>query len=381
MRSFAALSLTFREFINASVKTARKVSLLLAFALFWPSFSAAALPTFLHDPAALDDTTLARAAKPALAAKIVTIVDKPAPSPTGDPHDYISYGRYWWPDPAKPDGLPYIRRDGQHNRKQLELGDRARLDTFINTVGTLALAWHRWRRAEDAVRAGEWLRTWLIARETRMKPALDYSQIRLGRDGNRGSAAGVLEGRGLTALVDALRLLHDSPALKAEEEASVRQWFADYYHWLQTAPTARAEQAAANNHGSWFLVQAVVIARYLGKDDEARRLCEEDFARIGRQFRRDGSQPLELARADALGYSHFNLEAQLQLARLARDLGVDLWNYEAPEGGSLKAGVAYVRPYNAAPEKWPHPQNEKLKPGFMDGMLAEAAGLDRGGAR
>ena len=34
------------------------------------------------------------------------------PPPSGDKHDYLSYSRYWWPDPEKNDGLPYIRRDG-----------------------------------------------------------------------------------------------------------------------------------------------------------------------------------------------------------------------------------------------------------------------------
>ena len=33
----------------------------------------------------------------------------------GDKHDYLSFGSYWWPDPDKPDGLPYIRRDGGVN--------------------------------------------------------------------------------------------------------------------------------------------------------------------------------------------------------------------------------------------------------------------------
>lgn len=41
--------------------------------------------------------------------------DKKLPSPGGDPRDFTSCGPYWWPDPARPDGLPYIRRDGQFN--------------------------------------------------------------------------------------------------------------------------------------------------------------------------------------------------------------------------------------------------------------------------
>ena len=33
--------------------------------------------------------------------------------PSGNKNNYASYSRYWWPDPAKADGLPYIRRDGE----------------------------------------------------------------------------------------------------------------------------------------------------------------------------------------------------------------------------------------------------------------------------
>ena len=98
---------------------------------------------------------------------------------------------------------------------------------------------------------------------------------------------------------------------------------------------------------------------------------------ISRQFQGDGRQPLELERADGLGYSVFNLQAHLQLARLARPLGVELWNFEAPDGGSLKKGVAYVRPYEDAPEKWPHKQNEKLKPGFLAPVLREIEALEK----
>ena len=31
---------------------------------------------------------------------------------SGDKHDYMSQARYYWPDPQKPEGLPYWSRDG-----------------------------------------------------------------------------------------------------------------------------------------------------------------------------------------------------------------------------------------------------------------------------
>lgn len=44
-----------------------------------------------------------------------TVVDKLQTPDSGDPHDYMSMGPYWWPDPGRPGGLPYVRRDGRVN--------------------------------------------------------------------------------------------------------------------------------------------------------------------------------------------------------------------------------------------------------------------------
>ena len=45
----------------------------------------------------------------ALAMTPVSVMDKEVTPPSGDKHDYMSQAPYWWPDPAKPDGRPYIR--------------------------------------------------------------------------------------------------------------------------------------------------------------------------------------------------------------------------------------------------------------------------------
>ena len=56
-----------------------------------------------------------------------SVMHKKLTPPSGDKHDYMSFAPYWWPDPSTPDGLPYIRRDGEHNRADQGLrstGDR-----------------------------------------------------------------------------------------------------------------------------------------------------------------------------------------------------------------------------------------------------------------
>jgi hypothetical protein len=341
---------------------------LLSLALF--PVAASALDAWQRTPAEL--AALAAQAPAALKAPVTVVTDKKIVPPSGDSHDYVSYARYWWPDPAKPDGLPYVSRDGQHNREQVARGDRGRIGDFCETIEKLAAAWHVNRDEAAARRAGEWLRAWFITPATRMNPHLEYAQVRLGHKQNRGNPAGLLDSRGFANVIDALRLLDDSPALTPAEKTAVREWFTAFLGWFTSAKIALEERAAKNNHGSWYFAQAIPIARYVGRDDLARTLVAESQALLSRQIQPDGSQPEEIRRVDGLGYSCFNLEAQALVARHAAGLGIDLWNYTAPNGASLRQALDFLRPYNQAPEKWPHRQNEKLPPGFLDELIAEA---------
>src|SRR3954465_11347972 len=69
-----------------------------------------------NDPALQPAVTqLRKEADGFLKLKPPSVLDKPSVAASGDKHDYFTYGPYWWPDPTKPDGLPYIRRDGDVN--------------------------------------------------------------------------------------------------------------------------------------------------------------------------------------------------------------------------------------------------------------------------
>jgi hypothetical protein len=210
-----------------------------------------------------------------------------------------------------------------------------------------------------------------------MRPSLEFAQIRLGHDGNRNIGTGCLDGRGLTSVIDAFGLLQGSPALTPADQAALHAWFSTYFEWLLESPAGMHEHLAANNHGSWYLVQAVAIARFLGQDDIARRLCLEDLGRIAYQIRPDGGQPEELRREDALGYSLFNISAQLELARLALPLGVDLLAFRAPDGASLEKAIAYVQPYDRDPKRWPGSQKNPLRPGYLAPIERALADLQR----
>ena len=317
-------------------------------------------------------------ANAALKENVVTLLDRKNPSATGDPHDYFSYARYLWPNPATPSGLPYIMKDGHVNQAQVDKGDRATLDVMTSTVNALAVGWAVNHNPQYAKKAGDWIRAWFVDPKTRMTPNLEFAQIELGHNNNRGSASGVgiIDGRALPEVADALILLEGSGALTPSENAAAKAWFAEYYQWLETSPQGKSEHAQHNNHGSWFLVQEIALARFVGNDAAARALCEGVKERISLYIEPDGGQPLEYKRVDGLTYSVFSLRAQAQIAKLALPLGIDLWHYQSPRGGSLVKALDFLRPYNQAPEKWPYSQKAKMAPGFLNGLLDEVKKLE-----
>jgi Alginate lyase len=308
---------------------------------------------------------------------IVTLIDRKNPSPTGNAHDYVSYAPYWWPDPGSANGLPYIRKDGHYNRYQMNQGTKEILGKMFSTVNALTKEWSKTRDKAYSDRAAQWLRAWFVNPSTVMTPNLEFSQIHLGSNNNRGNTAGVLEGRNFAYLVDDITVLKESTSLTDDDIEHINQWFKSYHTWLMTSKLGKAEHAATNNHGSWFLVQAIAISRYLKNDVLAHNLALEDKARIDNQIKPDGRQPLEIARVDGLGYCVFNVEAQLGVAKLSSSLGVDLWHYTSPNGGSIPKALAFLKAYNDDPSKWKTSQLKRLKPGFLDEVLSEAAVLDK----
>src|SRR6478609_4672971 len=71
----------------------------------------------------------------------VSVMEKTNTPPSGDKHDYMSLAPYYWPDPSKPDGLPYIRKDGQTNPEVKDYKDKDYLPRLCGHVETLALAY------------------------------------------------------------------------------------------------------------------------------------------------------------------------------------------------------------------------------------------------
>ena len=233
--------------------------------------------------------------------------------------------------------------------------DEAQMRGLEEAAPTLALSWSIFRDENHARHAGRLLRAWLIDPATRMNPNLTYSQAVLGR--NQGRGMGIIDGIHFLRLPDAIQQLHGAPGWSDEDDRRASQWFADYLDWLLTSTHGAEARDAANNHGTWYDVQCVTYARFLGKNDLARRILNAvPTRRIDPQIEPDGRQPHELKRTRAWTYSVKNLDGLLLLAALSPPDGPDFWKHRGPNGQGIPAALRYLVRFFDPQVPWPYPE-------------------------
>ena len=282
----------------------------------------------------------------------VSVMMKDRTAVSGDKHDYLSLSRYFWPDPTKPDGLPYINRDGVSN-PELERLDRPKLSTMASGVTTLSLAWYFSGDEKYARKAVEMLRTWFIDKDTRMNPHLEYAQIVPGQNGGKGRCYGLIDSYSFVEMLDAVQLLEGSRAFKKKDRKALKAWFGRFLDWMLTSEQGQEESRQANNHAIAYDVQVMAYAKYVGNtevlEDFLSRFPER---RIKTHIRDDGSQPHELGRTLAFGYSEYNLSHIIDVFQIARGIGMELDGLPLVE----KAADYLARYLGRGVEEWPYQQ-------------------------
>jgi Alginate lyase len=124
-----------------------------------------------------------------------------------------------------------------------------------------------------------------------------------------------------------------------------------------TSANGKQEAAATNNHGTYYDVQVVSFALFIGDSARAREvLAQVPHKRIAVQIEPDGAQPLEIARTKSLGYSTMNLAGLFELALLGDRVGANLWSDSVGHGRSIRKALDYLLPYVSGTRPWPHEQ-------------------------
>ncbi len=279
-----------------------------------------------------------------LTKKISSVIEKKIMPPSGDIHDYISCGPYWWPDPTKPNA-PYIRKDGESNANVLT-PDKINLSIMAKGIIRLSMAYFFTDDEKYARKAVENLKIWFIDPETKMNPNLNFGQTIFGRNDGKGRGAGMIETYTFVEMLDGIELLKKSSSFKKTGEVELKKWFSEYLNWMMTSDVGNQEYKAKNNHGVAFDVLATRIALFLDKKDIAQKyITEFPVRRIFAHIEPDGSQPLELARTRALHYSTFNLAHMLDMCCIAKTENVYLFDLKSTDNRSIPKAFDFLSQY------------------------------------
>jgi hypothetical protein len=331
-----------------------------------PAFAASVPPAngpliTLAEIEQIDRERILRAANAYLAQPPVTVTAASSARSKGGKHDYFSEGDYWWPDPKNPNG-PYIRRDGYSNPQNFN-DHREALIRLSLIVPALTAAWLITGDKRYAERAAVHLRAWFFDPATRMNPSLDYAQAIWGVSPGRGT--GIIDTLHLVEVTRATRHLENAKVMTDAESAGVRDWFTQYMLWMITSKNGQEEEAAKNNHGTCWVVQAAAFAAFTG-DEHVMNFCRGRFRDhlLPDQLAADGSFPLELARTKPYSYSLFDLDMLAMVCLTASASGAepngatnDLWQFALPSGNRYQKAVEFMYPFIQDKSKWFYPHD------------------------
>jgi len=324
---------------------------------------------------------LEAAAGEALVRGPFSVLDKTGLAPSGDPQDYFQPAPYWWPDPDKPDGLPYVWRDGERRpgTALYESGsgnyDRTSLQRVFDDTTVLALAATVLGGHHYAVHAARLIRAWFVDPGTRMNPHLRYAQVRPGHNDEEGAGYGIIELKDFYFFLDAVRLVERTGAFGEEDGEAFRAWLGSYCEWLDNAPAAATAFRSSNNQGTFYDLQRASIATFLGDGAMLSRIGLHARERLAGQMAADGSLPRELSRTRPRHYVMFALQGWTTLARVLSSVEDDLWRHRTAEGLGLVDALRWLAAHEDEPHVMPA---ETVDPDRLWPLLMDLARHDAG---
>jgi len=307
---------------------------------------------------------LRREADQALDVGPFSVVLKSRVPPGGNKHDYMSIAPYSWPDPTKPDGLPYVGRDGYTNPEWWQDYDRVPLERLTQASETLALAYCLAGNEAYARRAAHLLRVWFLDPATAMTPDVRFAQAVPGRNTGRAHA---IDTRFMSRLVDVAGLLGGSRAWTDADQAGLVGWYRQFVG-NQRRRMDETYQTAPHNIASFYHGQMAAQALFVGDEPLAREMIGRTKSRIESAVGTDGYFVVERKRTRSFSYSCFHLYALFNLAAMGRLVGVDVWNFATADGRGLRAALDAVARHRGAypPPTWPFQETGRTPGDWWD---------------
>ncbi|OBZ76953.1 hypothetical protein A0H81_03400 [Grifola frondosa] len=294
-----------------------------------------------------------------------TVTSKTIMPPSQDKHDYVSWAPYSWPNctgvgnttELTPEQIwvtcPYYTRDGLFNPDARLVNDVGAFGNMSDAVFYNALAWAINGSSVYSANVAQYIQTWFVDPDTAMNPNLNFAQMARGPNGQVGQHTGVLDLKCMTKVVSAVLILRQGKAVEwtSELDTQLTNWTNSYMTWLETSSLGKGEEAAANNHGTFFYNQLAALQILVGDNNGAKDTLEKYFTtQYKKQIAANGDQPLETARTRPYHYRAYNLAAMITNAKLGAYIGYDVWNLTTDAGTNIKSALDYAMTLPAGSE-------------------------------
>lgn len=296
-----------------------------ALSLLGPHLLHSQIPSSRPDVAAIDHDRILTAADRALTAAPTPITTLKSPA---SPHDFY----------AEPKGFSTHREA---------------LLTLSRQVSALAAALHITRKEQYAAQAVLLLQAWFITPATSMNP--DLTQAGTIPGDPKPHFEGIVDAVPLAEIAQAIPFLARSQALRPDDLASLKTWFASYLTWLTDSRLAGLARDQKDHHGTAWLFQASAIARFIQNEPVLSDLRHRfKTVTLRAQTVADGTFPHELSTPYPYRNSLFNLDLLTASCLLLSSQFESLWEFELQDGPGLRAVVARHAPYIRDRGAWPY---------------------------
>ncbi len=271
------------------------------------------------------------------------VTDKANLPPSGDRNDYMSLARYLWPDPSTGDFT--VVRDGITNPIIYQY-DRPKLDRISTSIFFLSLAYFYFENEDYARKATELISNWFLEEDTKMNPNLNFAQVALGVNNNRGNHQGIIDTNDFIKVIDAASLIYDSRHWTTSKHKELKAWFYSFSRWIDSNYNADAfcDPSWCNNISTWIDAQKIIYFLFTEQEDRLNSSSSIQPIRkkIPLQFSPDGIQQAEESRTLFRHYFYFNLRGHIAIALMRKQRGDndrDWSYYNSPDFGGIKPAL------------------------------------------
>ncbi|KAK7694544.1 hypothetical protein QCA50_001730 [Cerrena zonata] len=242
---------------------------------------------------------------------------------------------------------PYVVRDGQVNPDVRNLPGSQAAQNMPQSVLFNTLAYAFQKSSANSKNVAKFIDAFFLTSSTGMNPNMNFGQqVRgPGADHQKGTFTGPLDMRALVKIVNSIQILKalKSPDWTTARDQAFMKWMKTYVNWLKTSDIGKELAGKANNHFSFYVSQLSAAQIYIGDTDGAAKTVKDYFNnQFKDQIAQSGEQPFEAVRTRPYHYRAFNLEAVITNAKIADQLGFDVWTSKSKYGATIQTAVDYA---------------------------------------